>query len=102
MPSEPGKSLVKTVFTETRVFVSLVRRAVLLSEELRKAFATLDKQDADIKELKAAVRALQAENKLQAARLESVAIRAVADQTGELNRRLGFLEGHASRERDRT
>lgn len=98
MSPEPPKSLVKAFYRETRVFVSLVRRAVLLSEELRTAVASLDRQETDIKELKEAVRALQAQNALQAARLEGVAVSAAAQAIGELSRRLGYLEGRASRD----
>jgi hypothetical protein len=48
--------------------------------------------------LKEAVRALQAQNALQAARLEGVAVSAAAQAIGELSRRLGYLEGRASRD----
>ncbi len=98
MPLEPGKSILKTIFTETRFFLSLTRRAFLLSEEISKALVTLDEQRAEIKALKEEVRVLRIQNELQAARLEGIAIRAAAEATGELSRRLGYLEGRASRD----
>jgi uncharacterized protein (DUF3084 family) len=98
VPLEPGKSILKTIFTETRFFLSLTRRAFLLSEEISKALVTLDEQRAEIKALKEEVRVLRIQNELQAARLEGIAIRAAAEATGELSRRLGYLEGRASRD----
>jgi len=98
VPLEPGKSFLRTIFTETRFFLSLTRRAFLLSEEISKALVTLDEQRAEIKALKEEVRALRIQNELQAARLEGIAIRAAAEATGELSRRLGYLEGRASRD----
>jgi hypothetical protein len=68
----------------------------LLGKRRGRALVTVSKQTAEIKELKDAIRALQVENGLRAARPEGIAIAAAA--TRELSRWLGYLEGRASRD----
>jgi hypothetical protein len=84
--------------TETRVFLGFVRRVVLLSEEITKAAATIEKQAAQIETLKEQVRILQTAGERQEARLEAIALEAAARVSNDLARRVGFLEGRASRE----
>ncbi len=91
--------LARRVASEAQWLAGLVRRIVLMSEAIDKAAETIEKQTAEITTLKEDVRALRAQNELQTARLESIAIRAAADVTGDLSRRIGFLEGRASRDK---
>jgi hypothetical protein len=83
---------------EGRWFLGLARRLITMSDTITKSAAKIEDQAAEIAQLKEALRELQVGEKLAIARMEAAVTRAAAEATGELSRRLGFLEGRASRD----
>ena len=83
---------------EGRWLLTFAQRVLRLSDTLTKSVAKIEAQAAEIERLSDAVRELQASEKLAIARMEAAVTRAAADTTGELSRRLGYLEGRASRD----
>lgn len=94
MPLPPAKELITEAEAGAKGVFSLWLRVMKVLETQDKQTKLIEAQATQIEALRDAVRVLQAREDLLLAKVETAA----AQATSDISRRVGFLEGRASRE----
>ncbi len=94
----PDKAVRREILADSEKALNFIQRVIRLSQTEKQNAEAIKTLQAEVATLKDQIRALQTREELLIARMEAAVTRAAAETTNVLARRIGYLEGRASRD----